>query len=174
MFFMYMCITNLPVHCESRTHSCDPMHMLGSLWLYTLWEQTINLTKHFWGFVWSTSLPWFWQGLQWKLHGKIANHCEIGLTGFIFWINLSVLGPNFLIISQLQPILCLRHLDGHQGSEHTMEMASCMKRESGVTPVAPRSSRHFRGIFQSHQWARPIDLGLSNGWVEEPWHVIYL
>ena len=41
----------------------------------SLMLSTINLTKLFRRFVWSTSLPWFWQKLYQKLHRKMANLC---------------------------------------------------------------------------------------------------
>ncbi len=50
-------------------------HLLILLKLTT--NQTINLTKHFWDFVWSAKAPWFWDGSAWNLPHTSINMVRV-------------------------------------------------------------------------------------------------
>ncbi len=75
-------------------------------------HQTINLTKHFWGFVWSTSTLWFCDRYPWKLHEMIGNSCENNHWRFFFGSSLSVSGTKFWVYAQLSKVLLLLHYLG--------------------------------------------------------------
>ncbi len=57
-------------------------------------NQTINLTKHFWGFVWPSKAPWFWDRSASKLHEIIGNHCQNALKE---WWHIKVSNTKGLI-----------------------------------------------------------------------------
>ncbi len=134
-------------------------------WFQTVWcnyggveyylgsgNQTINLTKLFWGFVWPSKASWFLVKCAPNLPQLIGNQCENNLAKVIFWDSPSVLGNNFWVFAQLEEKLLLHHYGGSWGislTSDTLEMTSCMCDQSVNNVIKGPTSRHFRGRFES-------------------------
>ncbi len=91
--------------------------------------QTINLTKHFWDFVWPLLAPWVWVRYTWNLHQMIGNHCQNALKQ---WWCIQVSDTKGLISEFLHSFnknSCFHHWTVTKrvpGSMETMPTSTCV------------------------------------------------